>query len=147
MHNAAGQAADSPEKNKPDRERFYSADVTVATSTATPPGTPESFLETIPQEETAKITEETLRDLETPSIRQANGSAIEAVHECPSAEKQLSPSPSADVNETQLQEPYTKKLRMLRIWLDHHHHSSSKNNHQKKMRNKMAKHLYREDSC
>jgi hypothetical protein len=68
-----------PDKNKPDRDRFYSADVTVATAIATPPGTPDSSLETIPQE-SARIAEETIQDLEAPSIvRDEHCPAIEVV--------------------------------------------------------------------
>ena len=89
-HEHAMRNADDQVSSDKDRKRFYSADVTVATTTTTPPGTPS--LENTPQEN-ATITEETMHDLEAPSfLPQGTGLGIEVVHECPSVEEQQSPS-------------------------------------------------------
>jgi predicted Na+-dependent transporter len=73
----SSEIPESSEKAKEgDRDRFYSADVTVATSVATsPPSTPDSFLEPIPQE---NATSQDSEDLEAPCLA---ASAIGVVQE------------------------------------------------------------------
>jgi predicted Na+-dependent transporter len=87
VHGNAIEATTSTEKDDKDdpRDRFYSADTTVATaSTTSPPGTPETVLETIPQEQSKDLTEE-FEDLEAPPLlpndRKPMGTVQEVVQE------------------------------------------------------------------
>jgi len=72
------QIEDTSEKKTTDRSRFYSADITVATSLGSPPGTPENSAGTANRERAFT------KDLEAPSIQEEQEEeAIEAVGKNP----------------------------------------------------------------
>jgi hypothetical protein len=105
VHGNVIEATASTEKDDKDdpRHRIYSADTTVATaSTTSPPGTPKTVLETIPQEQSKDLMEG-IKDLEASSLLPNDHKPMGTVQEV--VQEQIGEPEQIEVVQEQIGEP------------------------------------------